>query len=97
MPGPWDNEGGKQSADGPPFGTETTYWLYSDFSVTLVSLLLIFNIKTTWCRLRWLWSVSSIHSLMLSNAASPPHYCNPFPRTKNQRHAFFSSRWGWKL
>ena len=35
VPGPQDYEGWKQSAGGPPFGTETTYWL--NFGLTTVA------------------------------------------------------------
>ena len=94
VPGPQDNEGWKQSADGPPFGTETTYWLYFDLTI------LTFNITGLTLVLRPLTADLDGHEVPLStlstlltlfNAASPPHYCNPLPRIRSQRHALCSS------
>lgn len=96
--GPQDNEGWKQSADGPPFGTETTYWLYFDLTIltfNLTGLSLVLR-PLTYCRLDD-HEVPLSTLLTLSNAASPPHYCNPFPRIRSERHALCSSWWGWKL
>lgn len=100
VPGPQDSEGWKWSADGPPFSTETIYWLYFDLTI------LTFNITGLTLVLRPLSADLDGHEvplsapstfLTLSGAASPSHYCNPFPGIRSQRHALRSSWWGWKL
>lgn len=76
MPQPQGNEGWKQSAYGPPFGTKTTYWLYLDLTgLTLGMTPLTADLGDHEVPLSALSTL-----LILSNAALPVHYCNPFPR-----------------
>lgn len=97
VPQPQGNEWWKQSAYGPPFGTGTTYWLYLDLTFNLTGLTLVMTPLTAGLGDHDV-PLSALSALLaLSNAASPPHYCNQFPRIRSQRHAL-CSRWrSWNL
>lgn len=89
--GPQDSEGWKQSADGPPFGTETTYWLYFDLTILAFYLTGLALVLTPFTADLDGHEMPLSALLTRSNAASTPCYCNPFPRIRSRRHELCSS------